>query len=135
MKYGLDSDVCVGVFWGISGQICGKKEILDARVHVMEGMVDSQLEHWQVWEAPDELANLPDHREDHEYFSFPRGRVLYDLSLDRLVIYCDSALMGLDTKEQIASFFGFSPKEARWRTDDHYTTETEAIRKLFEYDI
>lgn len=127
-----NQSVSVGVFWCINGHIYGERESLKVTDHAVEGMVDSHLEHWRIWDAPNQMFEAGICREDHEYFSFPRGRVLYDVRALKYVVYCDQVLMNPNAKKQIANFFGIAVREAIWRRDIHYSTDGEAIRGFFE---
>lgn len=114
--------VCVGVFWSINGKIFGERE-LRARTDAVADMVDSSLEHWSLWEDPNRLIDVPVRRDDHEYFAFSRGRVLFDLKTDKPVVFCDPKLLVPTTRKEIARFFGFSDRDAKWQSDPHYQTD------------
>lgn len=127
--------VRVGVFWYIKGHIYGEQETLNTKDYAIDGMVDSQLEHWRVWENKSQIINVPIERSDYEYFYFPRGRTLYDERISKYIVYCDKALMSSDIKEQISKFFGIDNKEVAWKRDLHYSTDENTISGLFEDGI
>lgn len=132
MNEALQSDVCVGIFWSISGKIYGESEMRNDQSDALEGIVDSHLEHWKVWESPEKLVGIPIVRKDYEYFAFPRGRVLYDVRSKKHIVYCDASLMNSNAKQQICTLFGFNFQTVLWKRDAHYTTDEDGIRDLFD---
>lgn len=127
--------VHVGVFWYIKGCIYGERETLNTNEYAIECMVDSQLEHWRVWDTESKIVDVPVFRKDYEYFSFLRGSVLYDVRYSKYIVYCDEVLMTPHIKKKIAIFIGSVNEEIIYKTDLHYSTDGETIRGLFEDGI
>ena len=53
-----------------------------------------------------------------DYIDFPRGRVVWDLTADRAIVYLDACLDREEIKKQIA--LAFSLEEYTVAFDDHY---------------
>lgn len=122
--------VNVGIFWFIRDRVYGKVEHLSGGNPSSVGKIDSTLEHWHLWETPGALQGISDLVTHHEYWEFPRGRVVYDTARSYYLIYADRALLKPDIKIRVVDFFGLSHKKVAWFTDTHYVTEPEEIRRL-----
>lgn len=134
MNRKFKQSVNVGIFWYISECVYGATEFLDIETNTIVGKVDSHFEHWRVWETDGYLDGAPIDRKGHEYFDFPRGRILYDVIASQYIIYCDRILLSQIIREKIASFLNIDIKEVIWKPDLHYTTDRNAIRNLFDED-
>jgi hypothetical protein len=59
-----------------------------------------------------------------EYDSWPRGRVVYQRTPDRFVVYADRQLLGPARLARIHVAFGLTPDRTIARTDPHYRYAT-----------
>ena len=84
-----------------------------------------------VAETHNELQNLPVNRLQHEYFDFPRGRVLYDVVKQAYIVYCDRRLLNPKDKTLIADFYAVSENKIIWKVDPHYVTEANELGEIF----
>lgn len=66
------------------------------------------------------------------YEAVPRGRVLYEPLADRFVIYLDECLMDAESKTALKKTFGLTKKDYVFRSDPHYCTDADAIRRMFD---
>lgn len=62
----------------------------------------------------------------------PRGRVVFSVEDQRVVVYMDKALFSAAIKRQVRSFFRLEDDAVVWRTDLHYTTSVDEIEHLFD---
>lgn len=127
----------IGIFWFIpqrdsTGEVFGVCEPYKLSDNTRTGLLDSNFEHWQVWEQCPGEAKLPAAVLAQEYFHFPRGRVLFDLTRNRHRIYCDPVLLKPDIKEKIKAFFRLQALPVVWMRDLHYTTQTQQLDQLWD---
>jgi len=122
--------VSVGVFWFIRDRVYGKVEHLSKRNRSSVGKIDSNLEHWHLWEIPGALQEVSDLAAHHEYWEFPRGRVVYDVGRSCYIVYAVRVLLKPYIKARVVDFFGLKNVEVSWLADNHYVTEPEEVRRL-----
>jgi len=122
----------IGVFWFFDGQVFGETtEFTEAQQSVL-GLLDSEATHAAVWEKHSHFKSAKPILAHFEYQDIPRGRVLYQLSKRRFLVYLDKTLMNKKAKSAIAGYFGFTPQLADWKSDLHYTTDAESLDLLFK---
>jgi hypothetical protein len=57
---------------------------------------------------------------EHEYETFPRGRIVYHVKTRRFILYADRRLQQQDTMASIADKFGLATGSFVVRSDAHY---------------
>ena len=85
--------------------------------------------HHDVWEGwrrlgPAGLARrgLPSLIAWHEYEHFPRGRVVFDTTTRRFILYADRKLQAPCVLHEVLRVFGLDPAWCLVRPDPHYRT-------------
>lgn len=121
----------IGIFWVYNGVVFGKAVGLESGVEGVPGKIDSQDNHAAVWELERPWASVSTALAGVEYEEVPRGRVLFLSKQERPLVYADKVLMNPEIRLKIAEFFEFSPRDARWQSDDHYTTSKADLDELF----
>jgi hypothetical protein len=85
---------------------------------------DGHYETWTSWQALSfrerAAAGLPDIIAASEYDEWPRGRIVYETSSDRFVIYCDVRLMRRRTIDRVKTSFGLLEHNVVVMADSHY---------------
>lgn len=118
----------VGIFWVYDGLVLASSVGLE-NADQSGSFFDSPENHVDVWPRIQrqraELNGL-------EYFSVPRGRVVFNQDERRFTVYLDKVLMTPDIQEQIRVAFSLPEAETRFERDAHYTTDPEEIERLFE---
>ncbi|MDV6327056.1 hypothetical protein Q5L94_03240 [Idiomarina sp. Sol25] len=122
----------IGVFWFFDGEVLGEKTQLSEAQQSLPGLLDSDATHVAVWEKYGNFTDSSPILAHYDYQDIPRGRVLYQLRKQRFIVYLDKALISKEVKSAIAEYFGFTPHQADWKSDLHYTTDMEAIAQLLE---
>ena len=107
------SEPHVGIWWQGREGLVAFAQALDAVEEPMP-LIDSDLAHNDLW--PHAAGRLGADRTS-EYFEIPRGRVLWDSTRDRGIVYHGNAT-GRETLVQVAALFGLPNWETR--KDDHY---------------
>lgn len=125
---------CVGVFWGYADQVFGKARPVDEGQEGVKGLVDSPDDHVTVWEGPEGYRRMFPQLHGQDYQDIPRGRVLFQRGTQRPLVYLDRSLNQTVWRERIARFFDFEANQATWRSDLHYTTDSEQLESLFDAD-
>ncbi len=123
MKESMKDNACVttGVFWWIDGRIYCKietKSIEKAKNSLrvqLTNVIDSDLAHFEVW---DELLAAKYPRAD--FATYPRGRVVYDLTLLCPVMYADTCIMQSGLR---AAAKAFDLDKYEVRADEHYACD------------
>ena len=118
----------VGIWWFYQDEV-----LFAAPVEVEKGLpygdcITGLIDHTDFWdklEASGELEKLPPILRS-EYFSIPRGRVVFHKDTGRFTILHG----GLKKSElnKIRKFFCLSKKLTDFNTDFHYTLETDSIK-------
>ena len=117
----------VGIFWIYQGQP------IVAAVPLHEGMDDGDFingpyDHLPYWEVV--RRTVPALRM-LEYDRVPRGRVLYKKAEGRYYVYMDTVLHRDEVTAMIRDSFEL-PVGTVFQTDIHYTTNPEALERLFD---
>ena len=91
----------IGVFWCYKDVVFGRAVSLDKAEDLGIGILDSPDTHTDLWDKDRTL--LRDFPEQHggEYFSIPRGRVLWELKTSSAKIFMDSVLFRDTSKQKI----------------------------------
>lgn len=121
----------VGIFWFYNDAIFGKAtELIQGEVTV-GGIIDSPDNHADFWtNNPDYLMRYPE-LSGREYFEVPRGRVLYDQTQNRPIVYLDATMLSAHVKQLVCGFFDLEQVDVLWRDDLHYKTSTADLAQLF----
>jgi hypothetical protein len=117
----------VGIFWVYHGQI------IVAAVPLHEGLDDGEFingpyDHLPYWEV---VRRIVPACRMLEYDSVPRGRVLYKKAEGRSYVYMDTVLHRKEVTAMLRRHFEL-PAETVFQTDIHYTTDPEAVERLFD---
>lgn len=123
--------VTVGIFWVYQSTVFGVAEKVDTQQKDSLGKVDSNYQHWDVWEGKPSPADIPAALLHIEYFEVPRGRVIYDSYREKYIIFADKTLKNKENRKQILAFFSLDASTVVWASDPHYTTNTEELDDLF----
>ncbi|MCK7460016.1 hypothetical protein [Idiomarina aminovorans] len=122
----------IGVFWCFQGQVFGEPTSLDEASQAVSGLLDSIATHVEVWDEHNQFRVVDPILGQYDYQEVPRGRVLYQVNKQRVLVYLDRTLMTKSIKVAIADYFGFVAKQADWKSDLHYTTDSTALSKLLD---
>lgn len=123
---GIPSKGKVGIFWVFRGGI------LAASFAVQDGekygdAINGLTDHVKYW--PRFQNQLPE-LIDLEYQDIPRGRVLFMKPSQEFHVYMDKVLHNSKTKRALLKEFSLPPKSSRFRTDAHYTTDSDELENL-----
>lgn len=116
----------VGIFWKVGETLLVDRSSLesaeiygDCRTHSA-----GHYERWEEWRGwgSRRLVTLgyPLAILSTEYEEWPRGRVTYEISQRRFVIYADRRLQTPLVSEKIKNVFGLSQCDVSLRSDSHY---------------
>lgn len=121
----------VGVFWIYKASIFGKTTELHQGEMAVSAIVDSPDNHADFWiHDREHLRQFPELSE-REYFEVPRGRVLFDKTQNRSIVYLDIAILSVHVKELVCRFFDLEVANVLWRDDLHYKTSPADLDLLF----
>ncbi len=123
----IEHDPLIGIWWDDGGTIADFSHPYSVNSSNVAGRVDSNFAHVDLWRDA-ALRMKIDHR--NEYFSVPRGRVLFDRRTRTGIVLHGNAT-NAERQKKIAELFRLT----KWRaeTDLHYSMGAEADR-LFEDD-
>lgn len=122
----------VGIFWFYKEKILAHASPVLAGDRSCSGLIDSSKNHADVWDEDRILlADFPELR-GMEYFSIPRGRVLWNHVEKHAVVYMDSTLFNDRCKDLIVDFFDLGGCEVKWKRDVHYRTSPEDLAAIFD---
>lgn len=122
----------IGIFWVHHDTVIGKAVEIKAGEESVPGIVDSPDDHITLWEKTPGFLTLYPALIGMEYQTVPRGRILYNRTKKKTVVYMDRCLFRSDIKSKISHFFRLKDAETVWRSDPHYTIAPETISLLFE---
>lgn len=108
-----NTDIHVGIWWQSEQKIVGFGQLLTATTKTVQ-LVDSSLGHADIWDLARRLLSCPS---GVEYFSIPRGRVLWHRVRDLGIIYHGNATPA-GVLPKLARLFGLPKWEAH--QDSHY---------------
>jgi hypothetical protein len=126
----------LGIFWAVTGPD-ERARLLTHPCALSDGesygdCITSPAAHFQVWEAwrrrlpKPPLALLGPIIARDEYEIWPRGRIVYELTPNRFVIYADRKLLAPAWLGQIKARFHLPSQRTIARSDLHYS-RTRAI--------
>jgi hypothetical protein len=118
----------VGIFWWYDGQLLASSWAI-AEGEAAGDWVNGREDHITFW--PVLQRQLPKIR-SIEYEDVPRGRVIYCRSTRVFQVYMDARLFTRPVKRAIRVRFGLAAAKVRFGKDPHYTTDPNAIERLFE---
>ena len=96
-----------------------------------DGWIDSPDQHVKLWDILPMLGSL--RQVGKEYQDVPRGRVIWNQKANTPVIYMDKKLLRSETtKKKVAVFFELDASTVQWKSDPHYTTDTNEIFALLD---
>jgi len=122
----------IGIFWIYKESLLGHASPVSEGEKSCLGLVDSSANHTNVWDEDGTLlADCPELR-GQEYFSIPRGRVLWNEAEQYAIVYMDATLFDRMCKELILDFFNLGGCEVKWKKDAHYMTDPEALLTLLD---
>ena len=118
----------VGIFWMIV-TAAGEPRLLTANCALDDAepygdfltFGPGHYEKWEEWRAAPHLH--PAVRtvvRAHEYEDWPRGRVVFDRSRARFILYADRKLIAPETISRIRSHFHLPPERTTVESDFHY---------------
>lgn len=111
--------VKVGIFWVIDGKVYSDiEERATNRLNEREklsGKIDSDFEHFATWDK--ELAQL---FANADFATFPRGRVIFDTTENRHIVYADRCITVKEI-EHIENLF--QTTNAKVCRDEHYSCD------------
>ena len=85
----------IGVFWVCDKTVLGRAIPLEEGEDSFAERLDSPDNHVDLWENNPALLKSFPHLQDKEYFSIPRGRVLWDKRNQKAIVYMDKVLFSL----------------------------------------
>jgi hypothetical protein len=135
-KHMPDTTPSLGIFWAVTDPY-GRPHLLAHPCALADGepygdCITSPAAHYETWEAwrrgqpKPPLAALVAMIGRDEYENWPRGRIVYEQTPDRFVVYADRKLLPPLWLAQIRAHFHLPPKRTIARSDLHYRS-TRAI--------
>ena len=122
----------IGIFWLYKEKVIGHASPVSAGEEYCPGLLDSPKNHTDIWDEDRTLlSGFPELR-GQEYYSIPRGRVIWNKNDQHAIVYMDSILFSTENKERITAFFDLNGCEVKWKTDSHYMTKSEDVAALFD---
>ncbi|WP_151900471.1 hypothetical protein [Sulfurimonas hydrogeniphila] len=107
----------IGIFWIYNSKIYFKTVKIDA-VKVINGFIDSNFSHYQVW---DEISLQNKDFYLYEYEEVPRGRVVYDVDNKQYIVYSNEDIINSnESKSFIINAFDLSSANVLFEYDAHY---------------
>lgn len=122
----------IGIFWFYGNVVIGRAIELGAGEEGLSGIIDSPDTHTDLWDNSRTLLQAFPKLRNEEYFSIPRGRVLWEVESASAKILMDSNLFEAGIKAKILKFFDLQNTEVRWGHDIHYSTNQKELSKLFD---
>jgi hypothetical protein len=118
---------CVGIFWVFEGKLlaytCAPSDGIDN-----EWSINGQHDHVDYW--PTFQRQHPSLR-NIEYEDVTRGRVLFLKKPPTFCVYMDKRLHKPAIKKLILAGFNLPPKQTKFLTDPHYTTDPDDLARIF----
>ena len=116
----------VGIFWRVGRVLVVDRSTLDEAEVYGDCLTHpaGHYDRWQDWQAQgvEQLvtAGYPTEISWTEYDEWPRGRIVYETTARRYVIYADRRLQTADTIDALKAAFGLTQAEVMIRSDAHY---------------
>ena len=109
----------IGIFWYWNNKVIGIAHVFNLGDADSIGLIDSPYTHIEYWKnVQSEYPEL----KAYEYEQIPRGRVIYDMNKDKVIVYMDKTLFPSRTASKIYDFFDIDSESAIPRKDPHYRT-------------
>jgi hypothetical protein len=110
-------DKNIGIFWIFENKIFSETQKIND-IKTINGFKDSDLSHYQVW---NKIRNQHPKFYLYEYEDIPRGRVVYNVSKNKFVIYCNENIPQDETlKRLILEKFQLLNEKSVFQEDEHY---------------
>lgn len=122
----------IGIFWVYKNLVIGKTCELEDGQENVPGLIDSPDSHIELWEQNLGFTIPFPELNGSEYQNVPRGRVIYSTTTKKVIIYMDKVLHTKGIRQIISDFFQLADSKVVWKTDDHYTTQSDEVDDLFE---
>lgn len=122
----------VGIFWFYEGKIIFFHAVpLDVGERYGDAItgVKDHADYWEELRCEGKLNVLDESLRD-EYFSIPRGRVVYHSDTDSFFVYHGNNVKKKDLRK-IASFFNLPKEKTIFEQDLHYCDFDDSEWKLF----
>lgn len=119
----------IGIFWIYQNTVLGKARPLSEGESSVAGLLDSPDDHVRIWELAGFRSQFPALR-SMEYQQVPRGRVLYAVNKNKVIVYMDKSLHNEVSKQKLIEFFALQDTTVLWKTDPHYTVSAMDIDGL-----
>jgi hypothetical protein len=117
----------LGIFWSFKGRLLRAQTRLEDGIDAPDAInaKDDHVTFWPVLQRghPD-LRNL-------EYEDVPRGRVVFMKKPKKFLVYMDKKLHKPTVKKLIMAEFHLPETTTVFRTDSHYTTDPDELKRLF----
>jgi len=121
----------VGIVWGVRDKAEPLLLVIDctslAEAEPYGDFLTHPRGHYEVWEGWRRLGaaglarqGLPTLIAWHEYEHFPRGRVVFDTTIQRFTFYADQRLQAPGVLQEVLCAFGHNPARCVVRSDPHY---------------
>ena len=116
----------VGIFWRVAEFLVIDRCTLDEAETYGDCITHAagHYERWQEWQdlgaARMAARGYPGQIISTEYDEWPRGRVVYETSHDRFILYADRRLQHPEIVGAIKKAFGLGDVETVVRSDSHY---------------
>jgi len=110
-------DKNIGIFWIFENKIFSETQKIND-IKTINGFKDSDLSHYQVW---NKIRNQHPKFYLYEYEDIPRGRVVYNVSKNKFVIYCNENILQDEIlKRLILEKFQLLNEKSVFQEDEHY---------------
>jgi hypothetical protein len=121
----------IGVFWYYKNKVIGRAINLEKGENFGSGILDSPDTQTDLWDNDPSLLNGFPELFGSEYFSIPRGRILWDIKMATAKGLMDATLFNDPAKLKILQFFDLESTGIQWMRDAHYTTDANELDILF----
>ena len=122
----------VGIFWFYEGKIIFSHAVpLEVGEHYGDAItgVKDHADYWEELRCEGKLNALDESLRD-EYFSIPRGRVVYRSDTNSFFVYHGNNVKKKDLRK-VASFFNLPKEKTIFEQDLHYCDFDDSEWKLF----
>lgn len=127
-KRATNADSKVGIFW-VQGATIHAHAVLLGEGLDYGDCVNGPLDHVDYWP---ELERQNPHLRGREYFELPRGRVVFRRQENRFAVLMDAKLHTPALKTALRERFHLPARKTQFERDAHYTTDPQALRRMFE---
>ncbi len=107
----------IGLFWIYKKKIY-LKSIEICYVRTINGFKDCDFSHYETW---DEIASTHQNLYFYEYEDIPRGRVVFDVTKERYIVYANREIITSVKKQTlILDAFKLADTKLDFIVDEHY---------------